>query len=126
MSFSSPLLPRVLVVEDDGAIRETLCALLLSEGYRVVGVASLKEARAVLTDTLDALVLDLNLGDGSADSLLEELAPRLSAPPTMLLSASPDALGLARRYGVAFLSKPFDLDRLMTVLKDATPPVSTR
>lgn len=117
-----PLPPRVLVVEDDEAIRGLICQLLVVEGYRVESTATLADARTRLTDTFDALIVDLELEDGNSDALLAELAPRLSAPPTLLLSASPDAIGLARKYGIAYLSKPFDIDRLMVVLRDATPP----
>jgi DNA-binding response OmpR family regulator len=116
------LSPRALVVENDGDVREQVCDVLRANGYRAIAVGTLAEARVLLHDTFDVLVIDLELPDGGSDELLHELAPRLSAPPTLLVSASRAAVGVARNFGVAFLSKPFDLDRLMVVLRDATPP----
>jgi DNA-binding NtrC family response regulator len=59
------------------------------------------------------------LPDGLADELLEELARRASAPPTVMVSASPAAPEVARSYGIAFVAKPFDIDGLLMAIQRA-------
>jgi two-component system, OmpR family, KDP operon response regulator KdpE len=127
--------PSALVVEDDETIREALMITLEGEGYVARGVASLSEAREALAGhSPTVVVLDLMLPDGRGDELLDELATRSDAPPTVLVSASPDAPAVARRFGIACMTKPFDLDHLLAMLQAAiaqqrvpgsTPPPST-
>ena len=109
---------RALVVEDDVAILDALCAALEGEGYEVEGVGTLQAARAALdVRRPDVLLLDLMLHGQLADSLLEELGGRPhSAPPTLLVSASPDARVIAKRYGIGHIAKPFDLDQLFAAV----------
>jgi DNA-binding response OmpR family regulator len=107
-----------LVVEDDETIRDALLITLESEGFIARGVGSLGEARVALAESMPTVVvLDLMLPDGRGDELLEELAQTADAPPTVLVSASPDAAAVAHRFGIACMAKPFDLDRLLEALQ---------
>lgn len=58
--------PRVLLVEDDAAVRQATCMLLKVEGYHVVAASSLGEAlqRAREDVGLDLLVSDYHLSEG--------------------------------------------------------------
>jgi len=61
--------PRVLVLDDDAAVRETLQRALGRYGYRTAGAATLDEAAAVLNEgDIQALVLDVRL-EGAASGL---------------------------------------------------------
>jgi DNA-binding response OmpR family regulator len=112
--------PTALVVEDDETIREALLVTLEAEGFVAEGAGSLTEARAALArNRPTVVVLDLMLPDGRADELLSELAAATNAPPTVLVSASPDAPEVARRFGIACMAKPFDLDHLLDALNHA-------
>lgn len=109
-----------LVVEDDETIREALLITLEAEGFLAEGVGSLREARTALARApVTVVVLDLMLPDGRADELLAELAAATNSPPTVLVSASPDAPEVARRFGIACMAKPFDLDHLLDALNHA-------
>jgi DNA-binding response OmpR family regulator len=109
-----------LVVEDDETIREALLVTLDAEGFVAEGVGSLRDARAALArQRPTVVVLDLMLPDGRADELLAELAGASNAPPTVLVSASPEAPEVARRFGIACMAKPFDLDHLLDALNRA-------
>src|SRR5581483_12473193 len=57
---------RVLLVEDDMAVRDATRLLLKVEGYQVVAVATLEEAlqRAREAEGIDLLVTDYHLADG--------------------------------------------------------------
>jgi signal transduction histidine kinase/CheY-like chemotaxis protein/CHASE3 domain sensor protein len=68
-------LKRVLVIEDDAPMRESIRALLQSENTEIVAVATLAEALDHLTKfTFDCVVTDLALPDGTGYDLLERLA----------------------------------------------------
>lgn len=119
---SEPPKLRLLVVEDDPSISEALCALLDDCGYRATCVPTLNEARALLAPgaaPIVAIVLDMMLPDGSGEELLDELAARTSSPAVIILSASRDAPQIAKRFGVASVGKPFDLDYLLAALRVA-------
>ncbi|WCM24653.1 response regulator [Paraburkholderia bryophila] len=68
-------LKRVLVIEDDGPMRESIRALLQSENTEIVAVATLAEALDYLAKfSFDCVVTDLALPDGTGYDLLERLA----------------------------------------------------
>jgi signal transduction histidine kinase/DNA-binding response OmpR family regulator/CHASE3 domain sensor protein len=68
-------LKRVLVIEDDGPMRESIRALLQSENTEIIAVATLAEALDYLAKfTFDCVVTDLALPDGTGYDLLERLA----------------------------------------------------
>ncbi|WP_429334594.1 response regulator [Paraburkholderia sp. 35.1] len=68
-------LKRVLVIEDDAPMRESIRALLQSENTEIVAVATLAEAFEQLSAlTFDCVVADLALPDGTGYDLLERLA----------------------------------------------------
>ncbi|GAC1585457.1 MAG: hypothetical protein NVS3B20_14990 [Polyangiales bacterium] len=108
------------MVEDDPDISQSLCAILLHEGYDILAVATLDDARAALDAKPVALMLlDLMLSAERGQVLLEELADRATSPPVVLLSGSLDAIGLAGRFGIRSVGKPFDVDSLVTVISMA-------
>jgi signal transduction histidine kinase/DNA-binding response OmpR family regulator/CHASE3 domain sensor protein len=68
-------LKRVLVIEDDAPMRESIRALLQSENTEIVAAATLAEAFEQLsTLAFDCVVTDLALPDGTGYDLLERLA----------------------------------------------------
>ncbi|OLL28554.1 two-component system sensor histidine kinase/response regulator [Burkholderia sp. SRS-W-2-2016] len=68
-------LKRVLVIEDDGPMRESIRALLQSENTEIVAVATLADAFGQLANSgFDCVVTDLALPDGTGYDLLERLA----------------------------------------------------
>ncbi|HEY2020174.1 response regulator [Paraburkholderia sp.] len=68
-------LKRVLVIEDDAPMRESIRALLQSENTEIVAVATLADALTQLSEiTFDCVVTDLALPDGTGYDLLERLA----------------------------------------------------
>jgi signal transduction histidine kinase/DNA-binding response OmpR family regulator/CHASE3 domain sensor protein len=68
-------LKRVLVIEDDAPMRESIRALLQSENTEIVAVATLAQALEYLGRfTFDCVVTDLALPDGTGYDLLERLA----------------------------------------------------
>jgi two-component system response regulator AtoC len=71
---------RILIVDDDDALRRMLVDYLGSQGYTALGVRSVQQGEEALrTDAFDLMICDLRLEDGSGLDLLKQLkqlAPR--------------------------------------------------
>ncbi|HEV3271428.1 MAG TPA: sigma-54 dependent transcriptional regulator [Candidatus Methylacidiphilales bacterium] len=71
---------RILIVDDDDALRRMLVDYLSTQGYTALGVRSVQQGEEALrTDTFDLVIADLRLEDGSGLDLLKQLkqlAPR--------------------------------------------------
>jgi CheY-like chemotaxis protein/signal transduction histidine kinase len=77
----------VLVVEDDVRQQESIAKLLGGQGVELVLAGSVKEALAQLEKvSVDCMVLDLTLPDGSGHDLLQKMAEgtRYSFPPVIV------------------------------------------
>ncbi len=79
---------RILVVEDEPAILESLMYALKRDGYEVVGAPNLAKATAAL-GTVELVLLDLMLPDGSGFEIIGR-ARRLEAPPAIIVLSSRD------------------------------------
>ncbi len=83
-------MPRILIVEDEPAISESLGYALGRDGFDVVVAGTLKEARAKL-DGIELVLLDLMLPDGSGFDVLHEARRRPSRAPAVIVLSSRDA-----------------------------------
>ena len=116
-------MPTLLVVDDERIIRQALSARLDEAGYRVIAAEGLTEARRALADGgIDAVLLDIRLKDGDGLSLLEELRASKPALPVIMATAYGDSERTIRamRLGAfEYVTKPFDLDVLLTTVARA-------
>jgi len=115
---------RVLVVDDDAAIRTVVAQALRRAGHDVTSAASLAELdRALALGAPDVLVTDVVLPDGDGINHLASVAQRFPALPMIVLSAQ-NTLTTAVRATEAgayeYLPKPFDLDDLTRAVAGAS------
>ena len=114
---------RVLVIDDEKAIRETLSEILSDEGYAVTAVESGDEGlRRLLDERFDLVFLDVWLRDGDGLSVLEAADGRLSEVPVVMISghASVETAVRAVRLGAYdFLEKPLSLERVVLTAQKA-------
>jgi CheY-like chemotaxis protein len=107
---------RVLVVEDDDALRDLLVALLTDEGFAVRGAAHGVEALEVLRDwACHVIVLDLEMPVMNGQDLLARLRSRAAwgAIPVIVTTSNHRATQRALSLGAsAVLLKPFDIQAL--------------
>jgi CheY-like chemotaxis protein len=103
---------RVLLVDDSAVARARARKSMASKGLEVVVCASASEAKAIDPSSLEAALLDLELGEDRGTDLARELrtsSPRL--PIAFLTAASDSALQAeARELGPVF-DKTTDFDR---------------
>lgn len=101
---------KILVVDDERAVRMMLETALRAHGYRVETAASGAEARMRLSnEEFDLILLDLQLGDVDGIDILREVKERALAPEVILLTAhgSINSAIAALRYGAFdYLLKP--------------------
>ncbi|MBB4839694.1 two-component system KDP operon response regulator KdpE [Sphingomonas kyeonggiensis] len=113
--------PKILVVDDEPAIRRLLSAGLTRVGYRVVEAANAREAlAAVQIDKPEAVLLDLGLPD--RDGL--ELVPLLKAAgASVLVVSARDATEqkvTALDLGADdYVTKPFDTEEVLARIRTA-------
>ncbi|MEW5853358.1 MAG: response regulator [Myxococcota bacterium] len=118
---------RVLVVEDDKDIRESLDFLLTSEGYAVSTAPDGATALQWLTGNPPpcVVILDLMMPRMSGWELCAAMAadPRLRDIPVLVITASGTNVvaDLPRHMVRAVLTKPIDVDKLMDVVATACP-----
>jgi two-component system response regulator HydG len=114
---------RVLLVDDDRALVETLHLGLTRRGYETGVAASATEALAVLESSdFDVVVTDLNMPFGSGLDLCAKIAELQREVPVIVLTAFGNyetAVAAIRAGAYDFISKPVQLDVLSISIERA-------
>ena len=115
--------PRVLVVDDDAPVRESLKKVLQQAGYEVLLAAGAAEAlERRQSGAVDLLLLDLCLPGRSGWELLEELRAMPPLAPVILITALPNQARAARAARVgALLEKPIEVPVLLKTIEELLP-----
>ena len=123
---SRPQAPRIWVVDDDRAVRFVLATALRDAGFEVTAFAAAAEALDTLQrEPAPALVVtDVRMPGDSGLQLLDKLKAAQPDLPVIVMSAHTDVASTAGAFrGGAheFLSKPFDLDEAVALVRRALP-----
>jgi DNA-binding NtrC family response regulator len=114
---------RLLVVEDDSAVRTTLVTFLELEGYQVDAVASSREALERLSrQSYPIIISDIYLDDRTGLDVLEEARRRDPSCAVILMTArgTIETVMAATRGGAFdYIAKPFELDQMLQAVKRA-------
>jgi len=99
---------RILVVEDESAIAESIEFVLRREGFGVALAANLREARERVTGC-DLVVMDLMLPDGSGFDFLREIRAGGEMPIIVVTSRDdePDRIAGLEAGADDYVTKPF-------------------
>ncbi len=114
---------RVLVVDDEELARETICEILVREGYSATGVESAEAALQLAKgDCFDLLLADIKMPKKDGLELVEEF--REISPQTIpiLITGYPsiETARIAISQGVYnYITKPFDRGEICLALADA-------
>src|ERR1700694_5782739 len=113
----------LLLVEDEGALREAVAEQLTDRGYHVEQAASGEDAVARLADfAFDIIIPALRLPGIDGSSVVEaavERYPDIIAIVITGYGTVKDAVDAIRRGARDFVSKPFQIDELLHVLDSA-------
>lgn len=113
--------PKVLVVEDDQGVRESLCVVMEVQGYRVVGVARGEDAVPQLPEfSPDLIVLDINLPGVDGIETCRRLRAGGFGGPVLMLTARHEVADRVKGLDAGaddYLRKPFALDELLARIR---------
>jgi len=111
---------KILLVEDDTALRRALEELLCREGYTVVSVENAAQARSRLETGTDLVMLDVTLPDGDGVSLCRRWRGEGVQTPILFLTARDEELDVVRGLdagGNDYVTKPFRMQELLSRIR---------
>jgi CheY-like chemotaxis protein len=111
---------RVLVVDDDEAVRSTLKIVLETNGYEVCTAASVAEARHVLPlERFDLVLTDMRMeSEDSGYEVVRMAREQAYRPTTVIVTAFPLLAQEWRKAGAdAVLHKPTPITEILRVLE---------
>jgi DNA-binding response OmpR family regulator len=122
---------RVLLVDDEVLLLRTLSNALREDGFDVLAASSAEDAERLLgkSDPVDILVLDVKLPGRSGLDLLREHREAGFQGRAVVMTAfdNPDSERVCRALAVDHsLRKPFDLERLLELVRSLANGVGDR
>lgn len=120
---------RILLVDDDPTVRDSLNDVLVAEGYTAIPAANGQQAlELVARSPVDLVLLDLNMPVQGGWDTFEQLTREHPLIPVIIATARPNQLFTAINAGAgALLEKPMDIPTLLqTIRKLLAEPVEQR
>lgn len=111
---------RILLVEDDGALRGALTELFEREGYQVTAARDAAAARSALAAGVDLIVLDVGLPDGDGVTLCRDWRAAGVETPVLFLTARDEEIDVVRGLdagGSDYVTKPFRMQELLSRIR---------
>jgi len=122
MTTYGPPAGKILVVDDEPAIRRLLRSTLGVQDYVVLEAASVAQALEVLErEKVDLIILDLGLPDGDGFEVISKLRPD-SQVPIVVLSSRDDERGKVQALDAGaddYVTKPFGVEELVARIRAA-------
>ena len=113
---------RILVVDDEPAIRRLLRSTLGVQDYTILEAANVAQALEVLgREKVDLIILDLGLPDGDGFEVIRKLRPD-SQVPIIVLSSRDDERGKVQALDAGaddYVTKPFGVEELVARIRTA-------
>jgi DNA-binding response OmpR family regulator len=109
----------ILLVDDDPAVRDSLKAVLIDEGYSVISAENGQVALELAGRLpVDLVLLDLNMPVKNGWDTFEELTREHPLVPIVIVTARPNQLFTSLSAGAgALLEKPMDIPTLLQTIK---------
>jgi len=116
--------PRILVIDDEAAIRESLKMTLEYDGYEFLGAATGQEGLTMAErESPDLVLLDIKMPGMDGMEVLSRLRQMHDAMPVIMISGHgtiQTAVEATKRGAFNFLEKPFEsTDRLLVTIGNA-------
>ena len=119
---------KILLVDDDPAVRRMLFRLLAEENYFVLTATSSTEALGLAgACAVDLVLLDMNLLSREGWAILQRFTMKEPELPIIVMSAKPNQRFPALTPGRgALMEKPLDLPKLLLTIKDLLDQAASR
>ncbi len=114
--------PRILIVDDEESLVETLTVLLKREGFEVLSALSGGEAIDKLDEDPDVVLADIRMPKISGIDVLYETRNRKPEVPVVLMTAQASlqsAIQAVNQGAFYYVQKPFTNDELLAILRKA-------
>ena len=111
---------KILLVEDDTALRGALEELLAREGYEVIKASNVRTAQDAMNSDIDLAMLDVGLPDGDGVSLCRQWRSEGVETPILFLTAKDEELDVVRGLdagGNDYVTKPFRMQELLSRIR---------
>ena len=111
---------KILLVEDDTALRGALEELLGREGYEVIKASNVRTAQDAMNSDIDLAMLDVGLPDGDGVSLCRQWRSVGVETPILFLTAKDEELDVVRGLdagGNDYVTKPFRMQELLSRIR---------
>jgi CheY-like chemotaxis protein len=109
---------KIMVVDDDPVIVKYLTALFSDNGYEVCSASDgVKAFEALKLENPDLITLDLQMPEEWGSKFYRRLSKEDEFKDTPVIIISGIAGQHAAKKAVAYLSKPFDADKLLGIVK---------
>lgn len=116
----TPLKPKLLLVDDDHSVRESLQKLLLAEHYDVYPAYDATGAiEHFKSERIDLVILDINLGTDNGWNVFEKMTTINPYVPTIIITAEWGQQERAVTLGVeGLIEKPIDVPVFLKMIRD--------
>ncbi|MBR1538627.1 MAG: sigma-54-dependent Fis family transcriptional regulator, partial [Bacteroidales bacterium] len=115
---------KVLIIDDERSIRNTLKEILEFEGHEVATAEDGKQGLdKALSENFDAIFCDIKMPVMDGNEVLDALVSAGCEASIIMISGHGDidtAVGCIKRGAYDFIQKPLDLNRILITLKNAT------
>ncbi len=114
---------KILLIDNEKCVRDTISLSLEKLGYRVVSVESGKKAIKLLKEEpVDIVICDIVMPDISGMDTLEHIVSNYPHIPVIMLSGLADsktAMEAMKKQAFAFLAKPVQMKEIQKVIERA-------
>ncbi|OYD97306.1 two-component system response regulator [Nostoc sp. 'Peltigera membranacea cyanobiont' 213] len=116
---------KILIIDDEKALREAIAQILHSEGHEVLEAADGEQGLKLLQNSathLDLVFLDLKMPKTQGMTVLKQLEQKRFELPVIVMTAygtSRTAIEAMQLGAYDYLTKPFDLDELVNLTTKA-------
>ncbi|SPE60055.1 Response regulator receiver protein (modular protein) [Verrucomicrobia bacterium] len=109
---------RVLIIDDDPAVRASISRVLQAAGYDVATAGNAQDATVRFgSESIDLVLLDLNLPPESGWDVFERLSARLPLVPIIIITGMTNQARTALAAGVgALFEKPIEVPALLETM----------
>jgi len=113
------IMKRILLVDDDPTVRDSLNDVLLAEGYLIIPAQDGQQALDLANKSpVDLVLLDLNMPVKNGWDTFERLTAEHPLIPIIIATARPNQLSTAVGAGAgALLEKPMDIRTLLRTME---------
>jgi DNA-binding NtrC family response regulator len=119
----------ILIVDDEQLVRWSLASRLKEEGYRTLEASTAAEARSLIREGVDLVLLDIGLPDTSGLVVLRQIKESDPDVLVIMLTAQTGvqtAVEAMKNGAFHYVNKPFDLDEIAILVEKALETTQLR